>query len=280
LIECSSSIGSEVDMRWPFLLTVALTHFAAQQPQPENAQKPYVMFAITTQLQKEELGYNNIRYSILVEGSAVVDKEGRILPDRLKIKDLNLDAWGNANAVAIQKDEGIVFSILFSTIPLESANEFLQVSLQGWALSNHLAAPSITSDLTGKADWHKAVMRFTNGKRGLVKEDLAEDGAAVDKVIVYPVRTKFSKMYFGNDTTDCVISLKIPFGKEFDGKLDTETKKNIEAAIEKLSLNEKRHIAFFVRGSGEPIKRFVDNSAKKLTQDLGFKTFSVISTGR
>jgi beta-lactamase regulating signal transducer with metallopeptidase domain len=125
----------------------------------------------------------------------------------------------------------------------------------------------------------------------LTREMVDESAEGDDQVIVYPVRTKTTRLLTGgflSSAPDCVVYVLKPLDADNNPLMDLELCKRIKDAVWKLELANKNRIDFHVVPAGKDpeswqrsrhaiFNRMVgdDSEAQWLARSLGFKTSSV-----
>jgi hypothetical protein len=254
------------------LLGVSALRAAAAEPNDDKRQ--YLIFPVSTQLQKSVLFSANLRYYVLMNGDAVVTKDGHILSKHLDVDRMRKDI---GNGLSLDQADAISFRALYRRLPPSHASRLLEVAMNGWA--SEIGFKNVNYDsVVGSEDKWRSLLRWTEERVGYIKDDVKEEGVGDGRVNVYPVQALLSRYYL--DDASCVVDFVNPFDKDFTGTLDEETRKTIITSVKKLDLASKNHVMFsihYLEGAGRAADRLNEFGGKDLAKELGFATHSVLS---
>jgi hypothetical protein len=264
-------------MTWSLALALFATGFLrAGDAEPKKEKRQYLILPVSTQLQKSVLFSPQHRYYVLINGSAIVTKDGKILSEHLDVGEMWKDI--KKGGLSLSPGDTISFRTLYQRDPPDHARSLLEVAMKGWASRDcGFAKPGYDSVIEGKDKW-SSLMEWTKEQVGYIAEDEQEDGVGDGRIDVFPVKTLLSRYYL--DDANCLVEFARPFDKDFNGKLDEDTKKSIAASVKKLDLAKKKKVTFSIRlqiGAGKAADRFCESAAKELAKELGFASHSVRS---
>jgi hypothetical protein len=263
-------------MTWRLGLVLLLVGtLRADETVQKEDKKQYLIFPVTTQLQKAVLFSTQLRYFVVINGSAVVSKDGKILSEHLDVDAMRKDFRGG---LSLSRGDTIEFAALHKLDPPEHATRLLGVAMRGWAQESGFEKPSYTTYIEREDKW-PSLLKWTKGKVGYFEDDAKEDGVGNGLVNVYPIQTVLSRYY--TDDANCLVEFARAFDKDFDGTLDVKMKKNIVEYVKSLELTKKDRLVFSIRcepGAGKAADKFSESVGKELAKELGFTTHSVRSS--
>ena len=245
-------------------------HRPTHNLRPAQERKSYLLFPIRTQLQREFLFKKNMRFLLVVNCDEMTDTDRKIDSRRLNFEDKDFEA------VNVWRSE--IDSIGYELFA-EKGCETLGASRGGF--DHRFDARSGFDDtktigtISGDSDW-KSMIKMLGDKRGLITENLDENGAGDESVRAYPVRTILSRNS-ANDV-DLVISFPQVLEKDIPEKLDEKTVAKVKSLVASLKLKEikQMNVSFFLKPGLAPKGYDRFNKAtgtKQLSESLGVKNY-------
>jgi hypothetical protein len=236
---------------------------AAEQAKADN----YIIFPVTTELQRKEFFFGNAKYYVLVNATpAIVDR------NTIRATALNLDklkaALTNDLATdgAFENKTKFQASILYKTEVDEKVKSFFCHAIEGVA---HVAFKNVEVVSQYSGDEWQSALSIVN-EFGSPRSKIPEDGVGDALVKAYPVRTPLSRY---SCPGDCVVVLSTRFDRDWNGKLSVAQERSIEASVRKLKLSRKDSVTFRIKYRGEgdnAVVEFETNMAN-MAKRLGFK---------
>lgn len=236
-------------------------------PKPEKVERQYVLFPVTTELHKQELLSPNDRYYLVVYGSGIVDKDGRIIPQRLDFDEMAKD-FGQT----IYPGDRMDFVVLYERDD-QKIGRTVGLALKGFAAEMGFPAKTDSSSIH-PGQWDR-LMRITKNNRGVIDASGEEKPIGDGPIRSYPVRTALSRFLAD---ADCFVSITEPLNEKFDGSLPKQWIDEIERSVARLGLDAKSSVTFSIRIKGadlDSVRKFHRTQAKELAEKLGFKEYSV-----
>ena len=262
-------------MKIGFLLPVGALLITVLPSPGQDAKSPgsrnYLVFPITTKLQRSVLYTEKTAFKVLINGNAVVQKGGIVKGGALDLEDLRR-ALGNR--VLLMGEDTITITIFYSRFVKRKAHQFVYWALHGVG-SSRFRKVSVGSSISDEGHWQKAlaaIKRFGPPDDDKVQEDPVEAAG----VKVFPVRTALSRLVL--DDADCLVVITAPLDARSSGDLSPAQQKAIRNGVYKLDLPNRSRLSFHIgvkRDGRKAAKFFFDVAAKYMTKRLGFKTYSV-----
>lgn len=258
-------------MHIAILLALACAPTAQPDPkEPAGPPKPYVIFTVRTQLQREVLFPAREQFVVALHGGALFGRDGRLQAERLRPDQMRADL-GGVSPLGGRDAARIDTHLAASPAPAE--RRLLELAMKGWAREAGLADAAYATFSADRDRWPD-VLKATGGRTGAVADKEEEGGAGDGPAKAYPVRTALSRYALPGGDAACVVRLR-PLAKGFDGRLDAATRKAVAAAVRKLDPSRKGTLYFAVslEGGGDvgaEAARLVSGAGADLAKELGF----------
>jgi hypothetical protein len=254
-----------------FMLVPVRAADGDEKPGDEKPKKAYLLFKVRTQLQKDILFEQGERYHLLVHGDGLLDDKGHIDTSLLNFDDLTKDTFPR---FILQGDKVDAQIILEGEHP-EATRDFLQMAVMGWAREMGYER-HVPSSIGGGRVWADTI-KIVGDRRGYIDEEETEDAIGDDKVKVYPVRTRLSRLRTADD--DCVVIFQDIFDKDTTARvLDEKTKAKIKELVDSLRIKELDQVSFTIKmtrdANRDAVSAFEKAVIKELPSLLGVKNFS------
>jgi thiol-disulfide isomerase/thioredoxin len=212
---------------------------AAAEPEPKN----YVVFPITTDLQRELLFGTN------ADAYAQVDVAGCMHDNKFDLRRLDVDSFRKDLAALIQ-DHGptspkLLLNFRYVDVSLSpDETRRMEAEVANNCRRAGFAEVGMSRTMGGKA-WQQMAAQFA-----VVHDEPGSKELSVeDQLIrVYPVQAKFSRYLLDNPDEDCFIQLRQPIDGRFDG-FSPATIEEIGRLIARLKLPEKRRFVIRLRAT-------------------------------
>jgi hypothetical protein len=246
---------------------------ATGQPDGKVAEKNYLIFRITTDLQREVLFGKGTRSYVVVNGNAVVDTDGTIRAKALDIGRLYLEL---SRGVFKNDEVRVSMRVLYKEWANEQGMDLLKYALIGAGHgpfeTGAFKEVSVASVKDGPDAW-KAALAAASAKS---PEDSAEAGIRDGIITAYPVRTPLSR--WSTNGCDCVVLIGDQRGKAPDSKVISELEKPIAAALETLKVGRTAIcLQYGERPRDKEEQRKFFDANESLVKKLGFKSSRVSS---
>jgi thiol-disulfide isomerase/thioredoxin len=217
-------------------LAVSLVIICLPSVEAAAALKPYVLFPVTTALQRKLSMSNSATAYAMLDVKALLE-DGRFDVARLEQAGFSLDlAELRARQVAANSNLMLVFR--FADVRLgEEETKTMEQAVEKLCRAAGFKRVSVGGRYEG-VSWQEKLAKFAP----VVEEaDPSESPVEDELVRVYPVRTGFSRFLLDDGAYDCVVRLRQPIDGRFQG-LTAATRGSITAHIAELKLPRRRRL--------------------------------------
>jgi peroxiredoxin len=255
------------------LVVLAIHGGAAPAETGEPAAKNYVLFPIKTDLQRRLLPG--------ADAFLLLDVAGCVRDKKFDLQQIDKEEFQRALA-ALVRQTGLAkprlhLRFLYVDVSLDAEETKRMESAILTLCRQSGFAKIVTSGAFGGASRHDRVALIAR----LVDDDNpAESTIEDDLVRAYPVRTKLSRLLFGNAATDCFIELRQPIDGRF-ADFSPATRQAIGRVLVQLGLRSRRDLRIDCQATtaGAPLlQRYFEPSAGKpsrgdaFVKELGFQS--------